>query len=209
MAGTRYATRARVQEFLEVTATQAVVAAVSQQLAGLDQITVDALLLKANEADLTAHTGNTSNPHSVTKIQVGLGNVDNTSDANKPISTAVQAALDLKADATALTDKQDKGDPVLGTVQALTGDGAASLTDLVTTLTTDAATQAVTLADGAAGQIKVVALAAQLDPADVATVTPATALGFTSFDLTAPGQSVTLLWVDGWVITSINGATIT
>ena len=41
---------------------------------------------------LNAHTGNTANPHAVTKTQVGLGNVDNTSDANKPISTA-QAAV--------------------------------------------------------------------------------------------------------------------
>lgn len=32
-----------------------------------------------------------------TKARVGLGNVDNTSDANKPISTAAQAAFDLKA----------------------------------------------------------------------------------------------------------------
>ena len=40
------------------------------------------------------------NPHSVTKTQVGLGNVDNTSDANKPVSTATQTALDLKYDAS-------------------------------------------------------------------------------------------------------------
>ena len=33
----------------------------------------------------------------VTKTMVGLGNVDNTSDANKPVSTAQQTALDLKA----------------------------------------------------------------------------------------------------------------
>lgn len=33
----------------------------------------------------------------LTKSSVGLGNVDNTSDANKPISTATQTALDLKA----------------------------------------------------------------------------------------------------------------
>lgn len=32
------------------------------------------------------------------KSDIGLGNVDNTSDANKPISTATQAALDLKVD---------------------------------------------------------------------------------------------------------------
>ncbi len=34
----------------------------------------------------------------IDKSTVGLGNVDNTSDANKPVSTAQQAALDLKAD---------------------------------------------------------------------------------------------------------------
>lgn len=32
---------------------------------------------KADAADLTAHVGDTANPHSVTKAQVGLGNVDN------------------------------------------------------------------------------------------------------------------------------------
>lgn len=34
----------------------------------------------------------------ITKTDIGLGNVDNTSDASKPISTATQAALDLKVD---------------------------------------------------------------------------------------------------------------
>lgn len=38
------------------------------------------------------------NPHDVTKSDVGLSNVDNTSDVNKPISTAVQTALSTKAD---------------------------------------------------------------------------------------------------------------
>ena len=33
----------------------------------------------------------------ITQAMVGLGNVDNTSDANKPVSTATQSALDLKA----------------------------------------------------------------------------------------------------------------
>ena len=38
------------------------------------------------------------NPHNTTKSMIGLGNVDNTSDTNKPISTATQTALNLKAD---------------------------------------------------------------------------------------------------------------
>jgi hypothetical protein len=48
-------------------------------------------------AQIDSHIASMANPHSVTKAQVGLGNVDNTSDLNKPISTATQAALDLKA----------------------------------------------------------------------------------------------------------------
>ena len=45
---------------------------------------------------LDTHIANKNNPHEVTKAQVGLGNVDNTSDLNKPISTATQTALDNK-----------------------------------------------------------------------------------------------------------------
>jgi len=48
------------------------------------------------EGSLSSHTSATNNPHSVTKAQVGLGNVDNTSDANKPVSSATQTALDGK-----------------------------------------------------------------------------------------------------------------
>jgi len=45
---------------------------------------------------VSSHIASTSNPHSVTATQVGLGNVDNTSDANKPVSTATQTALNTK-----------------------------------------------------------------------------------------------------------------
>ena len=51
-----------------------------------------------NSTNLSNHIGNTSNPHSVTKAQIGLGNVDNTSDLDKPISTATQEAIDGKQD---------------------------------------------------------------------------------------------------------------
>jgi len=43
-----------------------------------------------------SHSNNKNNPHEVTKAQIGLGNVDNTSDLNKPISTATQTELDKK-----------------------------------------------------------------------------------------------------------------
>jgi hypothetical protein len=42
---------------------------------------------------IDTHLANTSNPHNVTKTQVGLGNADNTSDVNKPVSTAQAIAI--------------------------------------------------------------------------------------------------------------------
>jgi hypothetical protein len=48
-------------------------------------------------AEAYDHISRTDNPHQVTKDQIGLDNVDNTSDADKPISTAMQTALDGKA----------------------------------------------------------------------------------------------------------------
>lgn len=56
--------------------------------------------IDAVQTNLETHINNKSNPHEVTKDQVGLGNVDNTSDANKPISTATQNALNGKFSAT-------------------------------------------------------------------------------------------------------------
>lgn len=50
---------------------------------------------------LNNHIVDYGNPHFVTKAQVGLGNVDNTSDVNKPISTATQTVLSVKADLVA------------------------------------------------------------------------------------------------------------
>lgn len=48
----------------------------------------------------TLNNPSLSNPTGITKSDVGLGNVDNTSDLNKPISTATQTALDDKANET-------------------------------------------------------------------------------------------------------------
>lgn len=56
----------------------------------------------ALETKVNNHIANKSNPHVVTKTQVGLGNVNNTSDANKPVSTAQATAIaDAKAAGTA------------------------------------------------------------------------------------------------------------
>ena len=58
--------------------------------------------LTALETKVNQHIANKSNPHGVTKAQVGLGNANNTSDANKPVSTAQASAIaDAKAAGTA------------------------------------------------------------------------------------------------------------
>jgi hypothetical protein len=97
----------------DTSAIDAKIAAVSADLTAAvgDLEAADVTLQNGiNEAkQLTnAHIQNTNNPHSVTKAQVGLGNVDNTSDVNKPISTATQAALDNKADNDTVTAVSDK-----------------------------------------------------------------------------------------------------
>ena len=66
----------------------------------ISDITFD---LKADQTALTAHVSDATNPHSVTATQVGLGNVDNTSDATKPVSGPTQTALNLKANSSDLT----------------------------------------------------------------------------------------------------------
>ena len=64
------------------------------------QDAVDSGITSTKVGNYDNHLSNTNNPHSVTKSQVGLGNVDNTSDLNKPISTATQTALDGKVPTT-------------------------------------------------------------------------------------------------------------
>lgn len=57
---------------------------------GIPGATFDGTTLTLTSPTITTPTG-------LVKNDVGLGNVDNTTDANKPISLATQAALDLKA----------------------------------------------------------------------------------------------------------------
>jgi hypothetical protein len=64
------------------------------------QTQLDAKLASSTAASTYAPIANptfTGTVSGVTKSHVGLGNVDNTSDANKPVSTATQTALDAKA----------------------------------------------------------------------------------------------------------------
>ena len=92
-AANLYFTAQRVRDVVLTglsTATNAVITAADTVLGALGKLQKQ---ISDNLSALTAHTGSTSNPHAVTKAQVGLGSVDNTSDMDKPVSDAQAAAI--------------------------------------------------------------------------------------------------------------------
>jgi hypothetical protein len=103
--------------------------------------TQTALDLKANSTDVTsslALKANINNPtftgtvSGITKSMVGLGNVDNTTDLLKPISTATQSALNLKYDASNPSGYTTN----VGTVTSVGGTGTVSGLSLSGSVTT-------------------------------------------------------------------------
>lgn len=83
-----------------------------QNAASSNPIANKAVVTALNDlsTNINDHKNNKTNPHNVTKSQVGLGNVDNTSDADKPVSTAQAAAIKVaKDDITA--HKNNKSNP--------------------------------------------------------------------------------------------------
>ena len=73
----------------------------------------------ATADNLATHTNNKNNPHGVTKAQLGLSKVNNTSDEDKPISALTQKALDEKADKTTVDTAIEK---VSGGLNVLTNE---------------------------------------------------------------------------------------
>ncbi len=101
--------------------------------------------ISTNGVNLINHLTNTSNPHSVTKSQVGLSDVDNISDANKPISIATQTALDLKLESVSAGTNitVDNTDPLNPIINASGGGGGTPFQGLW-----NAETNTPTLVDG-------------------------------------------------------------
>jgi hypothetical protein len=93
---------------------------------------------------------------------------------------------------------------VFATNQALSGAGAVNTTDMLTSLTTTGATQALTLANGTLGQIKIIS---HIVDGGSAVLTPTTKIGFTTITFTAVGDSAMLIYTAlGWDVVSLNGA---
>jgi len=93
---------------------------------------------------------------------------------------------------------------VFATNQALSGAGAVNITDMLTSLTTTGASQALTLANGTVGQIKIIS---HIVDGGSAVLTPTTKIGFTTITFTAVGDSAMLIYTaQGWDIVALNGA---
>lgn len=88
------------------------------------------LNVKELKSIINNHTSDKNNPHTVTKRQVGLDQVDNTSDLNKPISTLTQQALDYEAN---LRDEMDT--ELMNRINVLQGEidsaGKKIVTDII------------------------------------------------------------------------------
>lgn len=88
-------------------------------------VALDAEIKRAKEAEaaitsnLNNHISDYKNPHKVTKAQVGLSDVDNTSDADKPVSNATQTELDKKANQTQVNQLQQTITNLQSTIQQL------------------------------------------------------------------------------------------
>ena len=97
---------------------------------------LDAEIKRAKKAEaaitsnLNNHISDYHNPHKVTKAQVGLSDVDNTSDADKPVSNATQTELDKKANQTQVNQLQQTITNLQTTIQQL----QSQITNMSTTI---------------------------------------------------------------------------
>ena len=96
-------------------------------------------------------------------------------------------------------------DVILGT-QSLSGAGAVDIVNAFTSLTTTGAAQALTLADGSVGEVKVIVHTVD---GGSAVLTPTTKIGFSTITFTAVGDSAMLIYTSaGWAVVGSKGVTI-
>lgn len=109
-----------------------------------------------------------------------------------PLTTGVTGALPVANGGTGAS----------ATVQALSGPGAVNITSLATAFTSTATGNALTLADGAQGQLKTIVYVAEAAGGDTGVLTPTNLGSATTITFNAVGDSVTLQFAgtDWWVV---------
>lgn len=130
-------------------------------------------------------------------------------DATTMTFPATSASIARTDAAQTFTGNQTINGAVIGNVQALSGAGAVDVTSFATAFTSTAAGNALTLANGTAGQIKTVAYVAEAAAGDTGVLTPTTRVGYSTITFTNVGDSVTLQYfTQGWAVIGVRGATV-
>jgi hypothetical protein len=123
-----------------------------------------------------------------------------------PSTSATIARADA---AQTFTGNQTFSNAIVGSIQSLSGPGAVNITTGTTAFTSTGAGNALTLADGVAGQFKTIIYVAEAGGADTGVLTPTNFGNGTTITFTNVGDSVVLQFIgtDWWRV-SINGATV-
>jgi len=111
--------------------------------------------------------------------------------------------------AQSFTGNQTFAAAIIGSVQSLSGPGAVNVTTGTTAFTSTGTGDALTLADGVAGQYKTIVYVAEAAGADTGVLTPTNFGNGTTITFNAVGNSCTLQFLaNEWWVVSLYGATV-
>ena len=115
-----------------------------------------------------------------------------------------------KATTGAFTTNASYGKGITGSIQSLSGAGAINLTDLITAISATGTSDALTLADGTAGQIKILTYVAESAGGDSSVVTPTTFANGSTITLDAVGDGCVLVYneTSGWAVVGSIGIAV-
>jgi hypothetical protein len=154
----RYVTDAQATVIGNTSGTNTGDNATNSQYSGLAASKQDTLVSGTNIKTLEGQSLLGSGNIDLAKGDVGLGNVDNTSDANKPVSTATQTALDAKTNKLISTNRQTASYTlVLADADKLVEMNVASANNLTVPASVFSAGTQILLAQYGAGQTTIVA----------------------------------------------------